>query len=135
MPAMIMPRRCSGCIMSDREYSRATIIWVLINLLELRQGIHPCPGGADSISSGYLNPHAPHEALTGLAGVIESRRQLCGADGLLVKVLYVMREPDSELALIAGCPVRKVNGHVDKVLNYVSGKWPKSQDYREFRRH
>ncbi len=120
--------------MNDYTYSRTTVIWIIRNLLELRQGIAPDPKPDHTPPIKQKGNHAPFEVLSGMAGIIEQKLNECGNDGIMTKISYVMGETDETLARIGRCSVRAVSWRIDKVIGYISGK-PKERSYLAYRDH
>ena len=108
--------------MSDKNYSRDEVEWVLRNLLELRQGIWPDPDSGELPRKHSLGHHAPFETPAGMAGVVELNLKKCGLDGLMTKIYFYGGESDAELALVARCSIKYVSGKINNVLKFISGK-------------
>lgn len=103
------------------HYSIDTVEWIIKNLPELRQGIWPDSITGEKVPGKKVGHHATFESPAGLAGFVESKLSKCGRDGLMVKVYFVLGEPDSVLADIARCPIEEVGQRIRRVLLYVAG--------------
>ena len=113
------------------------IVLVLQNLKELRRG--------ESIEqhlsylerplvTGTRGHHAPFEYPALLAGEVEIRLAKCGIDGFMLKVHIALDESKESIAKALGLPYEEVNRGIWTALGYISGKWPKVNNYREYRR-
>ena len=128
--------------MTDVNYSRQVVEWVLKNLLELRQGIWPDPESTElqPMSRYIKGHHAAFETPAGMAGVVESKIKATGLDGFMTKVYFVMEESNADLAKIARCSVCQIPSKIENVLKYTSGK-PKAfedgtiKSYQQFVGH
>ena len=118
------------------KFSRGSIILLLRNLKELRQGesIEQQLSYLERpLATGSKGNHAPYESPCLLIGELEMRLKKCGRDGFFLKVYYALEESVESLARALGLSKVEVERGILTALNYISYKWPKEQSYRDFR--
>ena len=113
------------------------IVLVLQNLKELRQG--------ESIEqhlsylerplvTGTRGRHAPFEASALLLCEVENRLTVCGRDGFILKVHVALEESEESIARALGLSQEEVRRGIQTALSFVSGKWPKNESYKFYRK-
>jgi len=118
--------------------SKDNVIWVLNHLMELRQGEWPAMEVSyleRPLATRKRRGHAPFENPCLLVGEVESRLKACGPDGLWAKIYYSGLEGEEEIARAMSLPVRTVSKGIKSALSYISFKWPKDRNYKEWKRH
>ena len=122
-------------------FNRSQVEWVLRNWLFFMLDIWP----DDPENSRYWEPpritstkgkSKPPIFNAGMVRMeINVRLDKCGFDGLLVKPYYCLGESAERLARLAHCAPDQLERRMNKVVEYISNKWPKDRSYYEFLRH
>ncbi len=118
----------------DHSYSKSRVIWILKNLIELRQGLWPEGAELLAIPGKSTGHNAYFESPGGMAAIVEMKLKMCGMDGTMAKVYYVLNEEDAVLSKIGRCRIDVVHNRIEKVIEYISG-YPKKRSYEVFRWH
>lgn len=71
----------------------------------------------------------------GLAATVTMRLEKCGFDGVLVYLCYCFGRDWQIVARMMGLDYYDMKKRMNRVVDYISGEWPKRTTYREFYSH
>ena len=109
--------------------------WVLRHLLTLRSGEWPDPEWSEPSPTRSQVHQAKFGGSCELAAVVELRLSMCGFDGFLVKQVYAWGESYDYLSQNLKLDRKKLVRGVQSSLAYITGKWPKTRDYKTHKAH
>lgn len=117
------------------KYTPYQVIWILENLVTLKNGEWPDPIRGDVLAvrvKKYISPFiGPCEA----AANIESRLDYCGLDGLFLKAYYTWEESREGISKLFSVNEEEIKKGTESALSYISNKWPKDRSYKDFKGH
>lgn len=118
-------------------FSQRHVKWILRNLLALEEGSMPVSysGYTDMLQVKKGGGWAYFETPAGLAATITMRLEKCGQDGVCVYLCYCFARNWWTIAKMLGLNIYAMKNRMNKVIEYISGEWPKKTTYKEFYHH
>jgi len=112
------------------------VVLVLQNLQELRQGLRITQDQSyleRPLATRTRGHRANFEESVLLAVEVSHRLKFCGRDGFILKVHCALDESEQSIAHDLDMAEEAVGRGIRTALKYVSGKWPKRENYRDYR--
>jgi len=119
-------------------FNKRQMLWLIQHLGELKEGSYPKDFSSyidPSIINKILRTKAYFEIPALFRCEVESRLEMAGLDGLILKCIEAWGESETSIAAHLRIPEELVKKKRDTALSYVSGWRRKRRTYGEFNSH